>query len=196
MQAYKSTFRQFFLLLLITLFGFSVAKAQGNWAINKAKTSVDFSIKNLGITVDGKFTEYDGKINFDKSNLQSSKLEFSVKTKTVETKSKGRDAHLREKEFFDVDNFPEMSFSSTKIEKKTDNEYLIQGKLTIKGIKKLISMTMIVKEEAKVNNKQVLSLLFTTILSRKDFGVGSEDFAAKLSLSDKVLVSIPMQLTK
>jgi len=72
------------------------------------------------------------------NDITKSSVEFSAIASSIDTGVAARDNHLRTADFFDVEKYPQISFKSTKVEKK-GNEYLITGDLTIKGITKQIS---------------------------------------------------------
>ena len=110
----------------------TIAQDATNWKLDKAHTSVNFSINHFFSAVTGKFRSFEGQIHFDPNNLAGSKAEFTVAVNSISTDVEKRDKHLQSADFFDVKRFPQMSFISTRIEKKSAKDFLIFGKLTIK----------------------------------------------------------------
>jgi len=169
------------------------------WKIDKAHTSVNFSVNHFFSVVTGKFTSFEGNINFDPANLQGSKVDFTVAVKSINTVDKKRDNHLQSPDFFNEKAFPNMTFKSTKLEKKSDNEYLVYGKLTIKDKTKDIVLPLKVTGEMEhpmMKGTIILGLASNLKINRNDYGVGTGDWAATMVVGDEVDVSINMELNR
>jgi polyisoprenoid-binding protein YceI len=117
------------IIALIAFFG--VVKAQQT--IDSAKSTVNFTINNFGVGVDGTLSELSGKVNFDAADLTNSMFEVKIPVKTINTETPKRDAHLQEEEFFDATKHPFIEFVSTSVV-KMDQGFEIEGKMTIKGV--------------------------------------------------------------
>ncbi len=153
-----------------------------NFVANDENSKINFAIKNIGLNVNGNFSGLQGKIVFDAKDLKSSDINVSVISNSVNTDNKARDKHLRESDYFDVNNFPLITFKSTKIEPATRlNRYNVEGNLTIKGISKLIKFELIAIE--KDNN---LDLKCNFEINRRTFKIG----ANSLVLSDNVKMNL------
>lgn len=169
------------------------------WKIDKSHTSVNFSINHFFSSVPGKFTDFDGMIHFDPNNLKGSKADFSVSINSVNTDDAKRDKHLQSKDFFDAKTYPKMSFKSTKFEKKSDKEYLIHGKLTIKDVTKKVVLSMKITGEMEhpmMKGTIILGVVIDTTIDRTDYGVGTGDWAATMVVGDEVKIHIPMELNR
>jgi polyisoprenoid-binding protein YceI len=152
------------------------------YAATDTGSKVKFVIKNFGIKTGGTFEGLEGTILFDPSNLATANFDVSVKTKTVDTDIEARDNHLRKPEYFDVENFPNLIFKSTKVSKTNKPEYLYMfGNITIKGVTKEVNFpfTYAPKGEGYLFEGEFK-------LNRIDFGVGGKSF----SLSDELTVSL------
>jgi polyisoprenoid-binding protein YceI len=182
----------------LTAFSVNVQDAT-QWEIDKAHTSVNFSINHFFSAVTGKFTDFDGKMNFDPKNLEGSQADFTVSINSVNTGDSKRDKHLQSKDFFDAKTYPKMTFKSYKIEKKSDKEYLLYGKLTIKDKTKDIVLPMKITGEMEHPMKKgtlILGVVIDATIDRTDFGVGTGDWAATMVVGDEVKIHIPMELNR
>jgi polyisoprenoid-binding protein YceI len=115
----------------------------GTWDVDPAHSSVEFSVKHMGIsTVRGAFTEFSGTIEIGE-DLASSKARGSVKVESITTNEEGRDAHLRSPDFFDAEHHPEITWESTRVEPVDDESSLVFGNLTMHGITHEIKLEVV-----------------------------------------------------
>jgi polyisoprenoid-binding protein YceI len=145
-------------------------------------SKVHFVINNFGIATGGDFSGLTGSIKFDPNNLVASDFDVSVDASTIDTDVEARDNHLRKAEYFDVSNYPKLSFKSTKITKTNKDGYLYMfGNLTIKGVSKDIKFPFTATPK---DGGYLFEGSFK--LNRRDFGVGKNS----ISLSDDLTVSL------
>ena len=145
-------------------------------------SKVHFVINNFGIATGGDFSGLTGSIKFDPNNLAACDFDVSVDASTVDTDVEARDNHLRKAEYFDVSNYPKLSFKSTKITKTNKDGYLYMfGNLTIKGVSKDIKFPFTATPK---DGGYFFEGSFK--LNRRDFGVGKNS----ISLSDDLTVSL------
>lgn len=108
--------------------------AKYKWDLDAAHSSVDFAIRHMMVSkVKGTFNSFEASIMADPEDLTTAEIEFSVEVNSVDTRNQDRDNHLRSGDFFDVENYPKMTFKSTKITKKSPGEYEVTGDLTLRG---------------------------------------------------------------
>ncbi|NOY48637.1 MAG: YceI family protein [Chlorobi bacterium] len=148
---------------------------------NISEVEVTFKIKNLGISVGGKFTDVIFESDFNKDDLDNSFINATIKVNSLDTDNKKRDEHLMKADFFNVEVFPSIKFSSTKIERLQDNSYSLIGDLTIKNTTKLVTIPVLI-------NNTTLNASFT--LNRKDYGVGGNSWI----MSNKVKIEVSLVL--
>lgn len=99
-----------------------------NFQLDKAHSSIEFSIKHLMVSkVKGEFTQFDGEVTGDINDLSSLQIKGSVKVDSIDTNNADRDGHLKTGDFFDAATYPEIKFVS-----KSVSENKITGDLTIK----------------------------------------------------------------
>src|SRR5689334_14072580 len=109
------------------------------WIIDPSHSEIGFKVKHLVIsTVSGKFASFKGEVIADKDDFTDAKISFSADISSITTGNEQRDGHLKSADFFDAANFPQLTFTSTKVEKKDSSEYKITGDLTIRGTTKTI----------------------------------------------------------
>ena len=196
-----TTIRKFSFAVLITVWGAFTANAQNAtmWKLDKAHTSVNFSINHFFSSVTGNFKTFDGNFQFDPNNLKGSKANFNIAVKSVNTGDGKRDKHLQSADFFEANSYPNISFKSTKIESVSKTEFLVHGRLTIREKTKDIILPLKVTGEMEhpmMKGTLILGMDIETVISRTDFGVGTGSWAATMVVGDEVRIHIPMELNR
>lgn len=147
--------------------------AKSTWAIDPTHSEIGFKVKHMMFTnVSGKFNAFKATIENEDNDLETSKIDFSAETASIDTNNTDRDGHLRSAEFFDSDVYPKLSFVSTAVKKQSGNEYEIHGDLTIKDVTKNIVLSAEysgLMTDPWGNSKIGLSI--TGKINRKDFGL-------------------------
>ena len=106
----------------------------GTWTVDPAHSSVEFSVKHMGIAnVRGRFSEFEGTLEM-KEDLGASRVRGSVKVASIDTGEGPRDDHLRSPDFFGAEEFPEITFESTRVEAIDEDSSRVFGNLTMHGI--------------------------------------------------------------
>ena len=123
-----------------TLFDrFASGKPEGEsgvYTFDKAHSTIGFRVRHTGlIEVPGYFRDFKGSINYDANNVTKSTVEFTAKATSVDTGVAPRDNHLRTADFFEVEKYPDITFKSTKVEKK-GKMWMVTGDLTMKAVTK------------------------------------------------------------
>ncbi len=172
--------KKIFLLLLIAITG-SFTMAQYKPVDNGS--SVQFKIRNFGISTGGSFHGLQGNIRFDPAHPDNANFDVSIDAASVNTDNDMRDNHLREQSYFDVKKYPVIRLVSTKITPSANGgEFMISGKLTIKDHTKDISFPFTATPSGD-------GYLFkgTFTINRKDFEVGG---TSTISNSLEVALSV------
>ena len=114
------------------------------WKIDNAHSEINFKVKHLVVsTVTGHFNQFDASIETNKEDFSDAKINFEADINSISTKNEQRDTHLKSADFFDAENHPKMKFISNSIKKISDHELQVKGDLTIRGIKKEITLDVI-----------------------------------------------------
>src|SRR4029079_17231243 len=93
------------------------------------------SVKHMMISsTKGRFSGVTGTVNYDPANLAASTVNVEIDATTVDTRDEKRDGHLRSADFFDVEQFPTLTFASNSVADKGGDAFEITGDLTIKGV--------------------------------------------------------------
>lgn len=184
--------------LIFSLFSLNAQNAT-MWQLDKSHSSVNFSVGHFFSSVTGRFNDFSGEFYFDPNNLKGSKVDFTIIVKSVNTDEKKRDEHLISDDFFDGNKYPKITFKSTRFEKKSGNDYIVHGNLTIKNTTKHIALPFKVLGEVEhpmMKGTIVLGLSATTKIKRNDYGVGTGNWAATLVVGDEVDININLELNR
>ncbi len=173
----------------------------GTYNFDKAHSFIQFTVNHNGLTqVPGFFRDFTGAVNFDAKDINKSTVEFTAKTTSIDTGVAARDNHLRTKDFFEVDKYPEITFKSTQIEKKGKN-WMMTGDFTMRGVTKSITFPFQIVGWLPVTDKSggKMGIAAETIINRRDFGVnwGSNIPGTSIPVvSDSVKISLQIDAGK
>src|SRR5688572_1079212 len=105
------------------------------WNLDPTHSELGFKIKHLMIAnVSGSFRHFDAQVETAGDDFTSARITASASIQSISTNNEQRDNHLRTSDFFSADQYPELNFQSTKIEKVEDDTYHVYGDLTMKGV--------------------------------------------------------------
>jgi polyisoprenoid-binding protein YceI len=171
----------------------------GTWNVDPAHSQVGFAVKHLGIaTVRGVFKQFEGTLEVGE-DLCTAKVRGTVKTASIDTNDATRDEHLRNSDFFDAENYPEMTFESTSIEAGGDDELKVVGNLTIRGVTNPIELDAEVggTELDPWGNERV-GLEANGQISRSDYGMKFNIAlgSGNVAVGDKVKIILDISAVK
>ncbi len=175
----------------------SPAVPVGTWEIDPAHSSVEFTVRHLGLSkVRGSFRAFSGELTIADDPLASSAT-ATIDLASVDTGNEDRDTHLRSSDFFDVGRRPQMVFTSTAVRPAGD-DWVLAGDLTIGETTRPIELALELRgvaDDPYGNHKAGFSA--TASLSRKDYGI---DFNApagadRVLIGDKVSIELEVQAT-
>lgn len=113
----------------------------GDYQIDVAHSRLGFVARHAMVTkVRGSFTEFEGHAHLDAADPAKSSAELTIQVASVDTAQEQRDGHLRGPDFFDVENYPTMTFKSTSAEQVDDDTFRLTGDLTIKDTTKPVAI--------------------------------------------------------
>ena len=145
----------------------------GTYAIDPSHSRIGFVARHAMVTrVRGSFDEFEGTGHFDADDASKIKLDLTIKAESIDTRNDDRDGHLRSNDFFDLDNYPEITFASTQVEKVDNETYRVTGNLTIKGTTKPVTIDFDYHGAATDPfGNQSIGLEGSATIYRKDWGV-------------------------
>lgn len=142
------------------------------WRIDMAHSAVTFRVRHLGISwVNGRFTSWQGDLVFDPADPTGASVTARIATNSVNTQNERRDADIRSGNYLAVDSFPEMTFTSRRVEKVDDTHLRITGDLTIRGVTKSVVLDTEILGLLPGQRARRVAFTATTTIDRMDYGV-------------------------
>ena len=149
----------------------TVTKTTTKWVIDPTHSELTFKVKHLMISnVKGEFKTF--QANIDGEDFTNSTISANIDASSISTNNNDRDTHLKSSDFFEVENYPEITFASTSIQKVDDDKFKLVGNLTIKGSSKEITLDVEFggfMKDPYGNEKAGFSI--NGKLNRKDYGL-------------------------
>ena len=166
-----------------------------SYKIDKSHSEVLFQVRHLVTKIRGRFSEFEGTINFDEGNPGASSVAVTIQTTSVDTNEKDRDTHLRSADFFDVEKFPTLTFTSKSVS-GSGTSYNVVGDLVIHGTTKEVTLPATFLGHAKDpwGNARVGFEAEVTV-NRKDFGLNWNAAleAGGFLVGDEIKISVSAQ---
>lgn len=167
------------------------------WQLDPAHTNVNFRVKHLVIaTVRGKFNQFSSTVTSEGADLTTAKIEFTLDAASLDTGLSDRDNHLRSDDFFNSEKYPEIRFVSQTIQKSGENEYRLDGQLTIRDITKPLSLRVEYGGQVVDPWGQTRAVFEVTgSIRRKEFGLRWDALteAGGAVVSDEVKIEVNVQ---
>lgn len=178
----------------------AAASALTTFTIDPSHTEAGFAVKHLMIsTVRGRFADVKGQVVFNPSDLTSGSVDVTIATATVDTRDAQRDTHLRSADFFDVEQFPAMTFKSRRIQNVQGDAFQVVGDLTIKGV----TREVVLDAENQGLQKdpwggERAGFSAKTVINRKDYGLGWNVAleAGGILVGEDVKINLDIELIK
>jgi polyisoprenoid-binding protein YceI len=176
----------------------ATATTTRTFTIDKAHSEAVFQVRHLITKVRGRFSQFDGRIDFDEAEPEHSSVAVTIDAASIDTNEPDRDKHLRSGDFFDTDTHPQITFRSTRVVRAGANRFDVSGPLTIRGISKDVTLAVTFlglaadpwgnaragfETEITINRKD-FGLTWNAALETGGFLVGDE---VKISLSIQAL---------
>lgn len=170
------------------------------YKIDPSHSEIVFKVRHLVISnVSGHFAKFDATMTSNKEDFSDAQVSFEADVDSVSTKSEQRDNHLKSDDFFNAEKFPKITFKSTSIEKKSDDEYVLHGDITIRDVTKPIALN--VEHGGSVIDpwgQAKEGFEITGKLSRKEFGLkwNALTEAGGAVAGDEVRLQLNVQMVK
>jgi polyisoprenoid-binding protein YceI len=167
----------------------------GTWDIDPVHSDVSFSVRHMMVSkVRGRFGSISGEIT-TAEDVTKSTVTATIDATSIDTNNEQRDNHIRSADFFDVENHPTWTFTSTAV-RVDDGDFFLDGELTIKGVTRPVTLALEVSgfgPDAYGGTRAGFSA--TNTISRSDFGV---DISMPLDgggvvVGDKVTINLEVE---
>ena len=182
--------------LTVVFFSFTVVNST-SWTYDTNHAKVGFSVTHLLISdVEGSFKKATATLTTTNDDFTDAVVEFSAEAGSINTDNEMRDNDLKSTKFFDVAQFPSLTFKSTSFKKAADaNTYIVKGNLTMHGVTKAVALTAVAKTGINpMSKKTVAGFKITGKLNRLDFGIGSN--MPEAVVSNEVLIDANAEFIK
>jgi polyisoprenoid-binding protein YceI len=189
----RTRFRAVAVLFCLLGSALAPARAADEYTIDGMHSAVTFKVSHVGLSwVYGRFDEFSGGFTLDPEDPGKSSFTMTIKAESVDTNNKKRDGHLCSPDFFNVKQFPTITFQSTGVQ-AVEGGYEVKGELTMHGVTKPIMLTLKGGRSAEFP-KGVRRTGYSTELSlkRSDFGM---DKMTNM-IGDEVYIAISFEGTK
>ena len=171
------------------------------WNLDPVHSVAEFKVKHMMISnVKGQFTGIEGVLTFDESDVTKSRVEATIDASSINTRESQRDTHLKSADFFDVENYPTLSFRSNLVKRTGDDELAVTGDLTIHGVTREVVFRVegptAAGKDPWGNTRIGLSAL--TKINRKDFGLtwNAALETGGILVGDEVTITLDVQFVK
>ena len=170
------------------------------WELDPKHTLVEFSAKHMMITnVKGRFSNVSGTIVTDMADHSKATVDVTIDATTIDTHDAQRDGHLKSPDFLAVDQYPTITFKSTKVLIEDVMHLNVLGDLTVHGVTRQIELdTELTGQGTTPYGQTVAGFTATTTISRKDFGMNFNMAleAGGFLVSDQVKITIEGEAVK
>lgn len=174
--------------------------AASTWTLDKSHSNVDFQVKHLVIsTVRGHFRDFDATLHIDEDEPDNSSVTAAIDVASIDTNEPNRDAHLRSDDFFNADDFPKITFESTRVERLDGRDFRLTGNLTIRDV--TLPVVLDGDFEGRIQDPwggERIAFSAKTEISRQDFNVRWNQLleTGGAVVSDKVKINLYVEAVR
>ena len=171
------------------------------WTIDPDHSNIGFKVKHLMVSnVHGNFGKHTGTVNIDDKDITKSKVEITIDTISINTNVQKRDEHLRSADFFDVAQYPTMTFISKKVVKAGKDKLKVTGDLTLHGVTKEVVLDVLgLSKESKTPWGDIRKgFTASTKINRKDFGLvwNKALETGGVMIGDEIIITLDVEMVK
>ncbi|MEV6226475.1 YceI family protein [Saccharopolyspora shandongensis] len=158
----------------------------GTWDIDTVHSDIQFTVRHMGVGKSrGRFGAFQGEIVTSADPLEST-VTATIDTASIDTGNADRDAHVRNADFLDAEQFPTATFRSTGV-RQDGEDFVIDGEFTLHGVTKPVSLET---ELGGFTEDGLLGLSGKVVLNRTDFGVGP---AGGALVGEKITITLDIE---
>lgn len=178
----------------------ATAPATSTWNIDPVHSVAEFKVKHMMISnVKGQFTGISGALTLDPDVTKSS-VQATIDAASINTRDPQRDGHLKSADFFDVEKFPTLAFTSAKVVRNADGDLTVVGDLAIHGVTRSVNFAVegpTAPAKDPWGNTRI-GLSATTKINRKDYGLqwNAALETGGVLLGEEVTITLDIQFVK
>jgi len=184
---------------LCLLVGGSSARANEIFKFDPAHSTITFKVRHMLGSAKGKFTKFSGTIEVDREHPENSSVTATIQTASIDTAIAKRDEHLRSADFFNVQQYPEITFKSRRTKQTGANTGEIAGDFTMHGVTRAITLNiqLLGGPEAAATGQTTRWRITTAPLRRSEFKLGwSKGIETVSMIGDEVAVDIQIEAAR
>lgn len=159
--------------------------------LDSVHSRVGFTASTLLFDVHGRFNQYTLQLDGDPAQPAQAKVLLTIEAASIDTRNQTRDKHLSSPDFFHVEKYPKITFRSSNIA-QAGTGLQVRGTLEMHGVRKALTIPLEVTKGTSAAGVDTTSFRGKLTLDRNDFGIGSANIAAKISLKDEVILDLQL----
>jgi polyisoprenoid-binding protein YceI len=173
----------------------SVSAQPVTYRVDPVHSFVLFRVKHMNTAYAyGRFNSFSGTIVVNEQDPSKSSVEFEIDANSIDTGNSQRDDHLRSPDFFNVRQYPKITFKSTSIRRINANTFEVKGDLTIRGTTRPLTVRVTyVGKGRNPRGQEIIGFETTFTIKRSEFGVS---YGLNGGLSDEVRVTIAVEAVR
>lgn len=168
------------------------------WMVDLAHTQVSFGIRHLGISlIRGNLGLAEAELSLDEDNPEAARLRASIDVSTLDTRDAYRDGHLKGPDFFDVERYPHILFTTSSVRRSGEDQFHLTGELTIKDMTRTIELDGEYggPVDDPISGKRKAGFLLTGRITQKQWGLEwNVPMPGGNMLADTVTLTIDAQI--
>ena len=165
-------------------------KQQQQQQLLPAQSSIAFTVRQMGVPIEGHFKKFDAQVAFDPAKVEASRILLSIDTGSATMGSRETDAELPKTEWFNVPKFPQATFRSSSVKALDKNRLEVAGTLNIKGVARDVVVPVTLAQ-----NGAITTATGTLAIKRLAFQMGAGEWADTSMVADEVQVRFRLALT-
>lgn len=147
------------------------AAAPAVYKVDTDHSGVHFTIRHFVTNVPGRFKDFEGTIRYDRQDPAASSVSFRIQAASIDTDNADRDNHLRSRDFFDVESYPTLTFTSTAVQAQDADTLQVTGDFTLHGVTRRITIPVEVLGTVATPRGEKAGFETTFTVNRKDYGI-------------------------
>jgi polyisoprenoid-binding protein YceI len=184
-------------LYLGLIVGASAVRANEIFQFDQAHSTIAFKVRHMLGSAKGKFTKFSGTIEVDREHPEKSSVVATIQAASIDTANAKRDEHLRTADFFNVQQYPEITFKSRRVKRTGATSGEISGDLTMHGVTRqtTLNVQLLDATDSAAKSATTRWRVTTAPLKRSAFGIGLGATGSSM-IGDEVAVDIQIEAAR